>query len=236
MKILDVRIDNFSEQEILEKVRFFLQEKKFHQIATVNPEFVLIAQKDPEFKKIINRSDLCLADGTGIWFAFLRFGKFLKKRTAGADFIFKILDAASRKRMPVFIAASDCGLSSYEEIKESIRKIHPNLVVQGMDLDRDNFIPDLPIDQPVVLFCNFGAPYQEKFIHSLKRKKGDKIRLAIGVGGSFDFLTGKVKRAPKIFRMVGLEWLWRFLQEPRYRARRIFRAVIIFSGKVLVNK
>ncbi|HCU71111.1 MAG TPA: hypothetical protein DIC35_05180 [Candidatus Moranbacteria bacterium] len=236
MKILGVRIDNFSGKEALEKVEFFLQEDEFRQITTINPEFILLAQKDPEFKNIINASDLCLADGIGIWFSYLRFGKILKNRVVGADFTFKILETANEKKLPIFIANSNEGLSRWEEIRKAILEIYPNLIVSGANLDKNRYDLDLSQEQAQILFCNFGAPYQEKLIHSLKSQKNSKIRLAIGVGGSFDFLTGKIKRAPKIFQKIGLEWLWRFFQEPRYRARRIFRAVIIFPIKVLFSK
>lgn len=82
-----------------------------------------------------------------------------------------------------------------------------------------------------ILICNFGAPYQEKFIfHNIK--KIPTVKLAIGLGGSFDFLTGKIKRAPKIMRFIGLEWLWRLFKQPK-RIKRIFRAVIVFPLKLL---
>jgi N-acetylglucosaminyldiphosphoundecaprenol N-acetyl-beta-D-mannosaminyltransferase len=80
--------------------------------------------------------------------------------------------------------------------------------------------------------CNFGAPWQEFFIRS---QKNDIIKIGIGVGGTFDFWTGKVKRAPIFLRKIGLEWMWRLIQQPK-RMRRIFRAVIIFPIRVIFNK
>ena len=83
-----------------------------------------------------------------------------------------------------------------------------------------------------LFLCNFGAPYQEKFINSLKN---DILWVAMGVGGSFDYVTGKTKRAPKIMRIFGLEWLWRLILQPK-RIKRIINAVIIFPIKVILNK
>jgi N-acetylglucosaminyldiphosphoundecaprenol N-acetyl-beta-D-mannosaminyltransferase len=236
MEILGVRIDNFSEKEALEKVKFFLQEDKFHHVATINPEFVLLAQKDAAFKDIVNNCELCLADGIGIWFSHLRFGKILKNRVVGADLTRQILEIAHKEKMSVFIANSNKGLSRWEEIRNVILEMYPDLNVRGANLDKNRCDLDLSQEQAQILFCNFGAPHQEKLIHSLKSQKNSKIRLAVGVGGSFDFLTGKIRRAPKIFQKIGLEWLWRFFQEPRYRARRIFRAVIIFPIRILFSK
>ncbi len=233
MEILGVKIDNLSRKEVLEKVESFLHEDKFHQIATVNPEFILKAEKDEEFKNILNQSDLNVADGIGIWFAFLRFGKWLKARLAGADLAQEILGMANEKKLSVFLAINKNGLSSYEEIIRVLSQKYPDIEFSGANLDPLSFSSyDMQNTKYEILFCNFGAPYQEKFINSVKDAK---ISVAMGVGGSFDFITGKVKRAPKIMRYFGLEWLWRLILQPN-RWRRIWNAVIVFPIKVLINK
>ena len=99
MNILGVRIDNLSYSEVLGKIELFLGDGKFHQIATINPEFILEAQKNEEFKNILNGCDLNIADGIGIKFAFWRFGKLLKTRIAGADLMDKILEMADEKKL-----------------------------------------------------------------------------------------------------------------------------------------
>lgn len=237
MDILGVKIDNFSKREILQKVESFLVEEKFHQIATVNPEFILKAQEDEEFRNIISDCDLNVADGVGILFAHLRFGKILKARMAGADLVEEILKLAERNNHKVFLVADANALSSWEETKVAILKKYPSLEIFGTNFDKR--LPfasyQLPATDYEIILCSFGAPAQEKFLHSLKSQKDSRIRLAIGVGGSFDFLTGKIKRAPKFLRIIGLEWLWRFAQEPKYRARRIWKAVVIFPIKILFN-
>jgi len=265
MNILGIKIDNLSRKDILDKIQFFLQEEnprtisdekiygKFHQIATVNPEFILQAQKDDEFRKILNGCDLSVADGVGIWFAFLRFGKYLKSRMAGIDLMIEILNLANKNKLSIFLVSHIDALSSWEESREAILKIYPDLEISGANLDcHSGLEPEsshktqildaslyqydcTSISSCKIVFCNFGAPNQEKFIHSLKSLENSKIKLAMGVGGSFDFLTGRIKRAPRCIRKIGLEWLWRFLQEPRYRAKRIFRAIIIFPIRVLFN-
>lgn len=234
-KILGIRIDNLNKKEILEKVNLFLKENKFHQIATVNPEFILQAQNDIEFRNILNDCDLNVADGIGIWFAFLRFGKIIKTRLAGIDLMAEILKIADAKKLKIFLVSYAGALSSWEDVRDIVSIKYPNLRISGITLEERLSIKELVFDAEIV-FCNFGAPYQEKFLHSLKNSKNANINLVMGVGGSFDFLTGKCKRAPKLAQRIGLEWLWRFMQDPRYRAKRIFRAVIIFPIKILFKK
>lgn len=257
MEILGVRIDNYSKKEILEKIGFFLTEDnrstisgekvlgKLYQIATVNPEFILRAQRDTEFRGILNKSDLNVADGVGIWYAFLRFGKKLENRIPGIDLMQEILEIANRRSLTLFLAIHKNGLSSFEEIKQVLNKKYPNIKVSGQNFDpakSKKFINEVVGD---VVFCNFGFPMQEKFINLLKNKQNSslqlsgsrgKIRLAMGVGGSFDFVTGKIKRAPFRMQKLGLEWLWRLFQEPRYRFKRIVNAVIVFPIRILFNK
>ncbi|NTV40704.1 MAG: WecB/TagA/CpsF family glycosyltransferase [Candidatus Moranbacteria bacterium] len=233
MKLLGVRVDNLTKREILEKVKVFLSEKKFHQIATINPEFILEAQKNTNFSKILNRCDLNVADGIGIKFGFLRFGEFLKARFAGVDLLEKILEIANAKKLSVFLAISKNGLSSYEEIKAVLEKKYPNIQISGEDIDQNYTDYRLLVTDCCILFSNFGAPYQESFI---RNQKDAKIRLAMGVGGAFDFITEKIRRAPKLLRFFGFEWLWRFMQEPAYRFTRIFNAVIVFPVKIIFSK
>ena len=245
MYILGVRIDNLKKAEIIQKIYDFLDEPAFHQIATVNPEFILRAQKDAEFKNILNKSDLNVADGVGIWYAFLRHFGYLKNRIAGIDLMQEVLEIADKKGLSLFLAIHKNGLSSFADIKEALNKRYPNIEISGDDINPRKSKKMIAAVNHSLVFCNFGFPQQEKFINSLKNRRSanlqsrgfqGKIRLAMGVGGSFDFVTGKIKRAPKIMQQIGLEWLWRFIQEPRYRIKRIFNAVLVFPYKVIFSK
>ena len=230
-EILGIRIDNLTKIEIQQKVESFLTEDKFHQIATINPEFILAAQENMEFKNILNSCNLNIADGFGIKLAFWRYGKNLKCRLAGVDLMMEILQIANEKRLSVFLAANKNGLSSWEETRDAILKTYPNLEITGENINilDTNYKP--PTTNYQLIFCSFGAPQQEIFLRS---QKGGKIRLAMGVGGSFDYLTGKTSRAPQFLRHMGLEWLWRLILQPR-RLFRIFKAVIIFPLKVIFS-
>ncbi len=230
---MGVKIDNLSKQEILQKISCFLQGGKMQYIVTVNPEIILQAQKDEMLKNAINNSDLSVADGIGIKFAFWRFGKNLKCRFAGIDLMWEILRMANKKKLSVFLAANKKGLSSWQETAKAIKEKYPKLKIRGINIEKRVKDCQLPITNSDILFCNFGAPWQEKFIANLK-KRNVGVKLAVGVGGSFDFISGKIKRAPRWMRFLGLEWLWRLLQQP-HRLPRIFKAIIIFPIRILIS-
>ncbi|MFA5961684.1 MAG: WecB/TagA/CpsF family glycosyltransferase [Parcubacteria group bacterium] len=234
-KILGVRVDNLSRKEILEKIESFLDEGKFHQIATVNPEFILEAQNNLCFRTVLGNCALNIADGFGIRCAFWRHGWHLKSRVSGADLTLEILKLANQKKLAVHLVINKDGLNTFTEVRKAILKTYPNLKISGNDLDKNTVSCSLIADR-CVLFCNFGAPDQEVFLNS---QKDAKIRLAMGVGGSFDFLTGKVRRAPVFLRTVGLEWLWRLFQpqpweHKKKRLKRIWGAVVVFPIKILI--
>jgi N-acetylglucosaminyldiphosphoundecaprenol N-acetyl-beta-D-mannosaminyltransferase len=242
MYILGVRIDNLTKKEILEKIEFFLNEEKFHHIATVNPEFILRAREDEKFRELLNGSEMNIADGIGLRYAFLRFGGWLKCRWAGIDLMKEILCKANERSLSVCLIANINGLSSWEETRDALLKIYPKINFCGKDVDPlDDFSTEDNLNLNCnILLCNFGAPYQEAFINSVKN---DSIRIAMGVGGSFDFITGKIKRAPKIMRILGLEWLARLFFQPwqdkqilKKRWRRVFLAVIVFPIKIILAK
>lgn len=227
-KILGVKVDNLKKEEILARVNEFLISNNFHQIATVNAEFILHAQKDIDFLNVLNACDLNVADTISIKYAFWRYGKNLKYRIAGIDLMLEILKIANEKKLKIFLATSKRGLSTFEETKSEINKLFPELIIEGRNLE--NCEP-ITVDCELV-FCNFGAPEQEKFLNNLK---SDKIKLAMGVGGSFDYLTRKLTRAPRWMQKIGLEWLWRLILQPK-RFMRIFNATIIFPIKIIFSK
>jgi N-acetylglucosaminyldiphosphoundecaprenol N-acetyl-beta-D-mannosaminyltransferase len=234
MRIFGVRIDNLSREEILAAVDGFLDGPELRRIATVNPEFLLLAREDQAFADILNAYDLNVADGFGLHLAFWRRGKRLKCRFPGADLMPHILSLAEQKGLRVFLAARKDGLSSWQETAEAVRKRHPRLEISGEDREvrpSDFSKTHAKAAGYDVVFCNFGAPAQEVFLAGLAKASGT-VRLAMGVGGTFDYLTGKAKRAPRWVRAMGFEWLWRLTQQPK-RWRRIWSAVIVFPALFL---
>ena len=140
MNILGVKIDNLERNEMLLKMMDFLAEEKFHQIATINPEFIVEAEKNDEFKKILNDCDLNIGDGIGIKFAFWRLGKNLKFRMAGVDLMREILKIANIKKLKIFLVTSSRGLSTWEKTRNTILENHPDLIVDGINLKKNGVL------------------------------------------------------------------------------------------------
>lgn len=231
MQIFGIGIDNYSRAEVIDRIDLWLEEKSFHRIATVGPEFLLLATKNRAFRGALESADLRTADGTGLHIPFFLAGETLSARITGADLLPEIFRLAETKRLTIGLMLDPGGLSSYEAIKKVLIEQYPELSVAKFS--PEYLTGSLPIPYHIVL-CNYGAPLQEIMLAGLKGKPGN-IRLAMGVGGAFDFLTGTVSRAPKLLCSLGLEWAWRLWQQPR-RFKRIWNAVIVFPIKVLSQK
>lgn len=231
INILGINITNLKKEKILEKIEDFLNSDKQYQITTPNPEIILHALKDEEFFYILSKADISIPDGVGLKFSSWTLGKNLH-RTTGADLTRDILKLAEKQGKKVAILNWSGGLSSDEDIRNTLSKKFPKLefIIDNTSRDWQNFnLEKIKEFKPDILFVNFGASWQEKFIYH-NFKKLPSVKIGIGVGGSFDFLTGKQKRAPRVFRFIGLEWLWRLIKQ-RWRFKRIYNAVFIFPYK-----
>lgn len=220
MQIFGVTISQDSRQDILVQVDYFFSQPQFHRIATVNPEFLVLTTKDSQFKRALLSADLCVADGIGI----VLVGQFLRKKVTrfpGADLMKYVLTVAEQKRTTVYLALRKDGLSTYKETKKALLEQFPELLLTTN------------LSHAEVVLCSYGAPEQEIYLESL-RAAYPHIRLAMGVGGSFDYLTGKQRRAPQFLRVLGLEWLWRLILQPK-RFKRICTAIVIFPLKALLR-
>ncbi|MEA1936658.1 MAG: WecB/TagA/CpsF family glycosyltransferase [Patescibacteria group bacterium] len=237
IKILGVKIDKLAKKEVLEKVDSFLSADGQYQIVTLNSEIILETQKDEEYFYILNKADLSVVDGSGLKFAGLAAGNNLE-RIPGADLTKSILQIAENKKRKIAILNWSGGLSKKEDVEKALTKKYPALkfIVENIERDFKNFIKTKSFSslrefEPAILFVALGAPEQEKLIyHNLS--KIPSVKLALGVGGSFDFISGKLKRAPLIFRKLGMEWLWRLIIQP-WRWKRIYNAVIIFPREFI---
>lgn len=228
MRVLGIPIDNLAREAVLDRVAAWLAGEGFHRIATVNPEFLLLAEKNPLFCRALLSADLRVADGVGLHLPFWLAGEKLIGRYPGADLLHDILELAQARGYGVALALHEHGLSSPLQILAATKEKYPQLKVE---LLADASILD---SQSSIILCNFGAPLQETYLESL-RTKAPRFRLAMGVGGAFDFLTGAVPRAPSMMQQLGLEWLWRLYQQPK-RFRRIWNAVVVFPVRVLSQK
>ncbi|MCX6798228.1 MAG: WecB/TagA/CpsF family glycosyltransferase [Candidatus Falkowbacteria bacterium] len=235
MNILGINISELNWPELIRKIKEFLNDGRQHYIVTPNPEIILASHHDEEFFYILNQADLAPADGFGLKIA-ARLGAKNLPRISGADLSPEILKLAEENKQRVAIINWVQGLSNKQELTSALAKKYPNLKFLIIATEKKSHLSDSELNelnnfQPLILFTALGAPDQEKIIwHNLK--KIPSLRLALGVGGTFDFLTKKAKRAPKILRTLGLEWLWRLLKQPK-RIKRIIRATVVFGAKVI---
>lgn len=236
VEILGVHISNVTFDEALKRIGGFISEPRFHLVATVNPEFVLTASSDPVFKTILNQSDLSLPDGVGLQMAssYLHFFdhqlSVLTERVTGSDLFFKLCKLGSQKgwRIGLLGGQDFRGQNVCDLTKWRLEDYYPGIRVAYCSREPSDLVFTTPLD---LLFVAFGAPKQEKWL-SENRDQLSQVRVGIGVGGTFDYLVGKRRRAPRLLRNLRLEWLWRLLIEPR-RVGRIFRAVVVFPWRVL---
>lgn len=230
INILGTKIDNLNRQEAKERINEYLKGQESHYIVTPNPEFVLMAQKNKDFQNILNKADIAVPDGAGIvfaswWLKHLNLKQKIKfsERVCGSDLVEAML-RNYKDKYRILVISRDNALSQPSDIK----KIYPEIEVF---IDNPNILSRVLKFDPQIIFITFGAPAQEQWIHD-NLALLPNVKVMAGVGGSFDFLTHKIKRAPKVFRKFGLEWIWRLIQEPRKRFKRIYRAFLVFHQQV----
>lgn len=238
MHILEVRIDNLAKNEALAKAREFLHSSAQHLIFTPNPEMLVQAQTDPYFQEVLNKGSLNLCDGKGIQLV----AKEKVERIPGVDFMLDLCEMAAKEGKSVYLLGS--GFKEVvEHCKQNLQKkfsqlqivgIHPGLEIVNQKTGQlhynsdqnDAILEHIILTAPDILFVAFGHAKQEKWMYE-NLPHLPSIKIAMGVGGACDYISGKIKRAPKIVQRLGLEWLYRLLREPK-RIKRIWTATVVF--------
>jgi N-acetylglucosaminyldiphosphoundecaprenol N-acetyl-beta-D-mannosaminyltransferase len=203
-----------------------------HLVATVNPEFVMRASRDGEFARVLESAELCLADGTGVVWAARRQGCQIGAPVTGVDLIPLLAAMCASRGFRLFLLGSAPGVAA--EFASRLRAEHPGLEVAAHAGSPDSSSDEealrlIRAHRTQVLLVAYGAPKQEMWIDRTKDSSG--VAVAMGVGGAFDYLTGRVARAPAWMRRAGLEWLHRLAYQP-WRIRRM--AVLpVYAFKVL---
>ncbi len=225
-EILGIRFEANKESDVHSKIESSITENKTISIFTPNPDIIMKAQKDTEFKKILNSADILLPDGIGVILASKILSSPLPERITGIDMGEYILTLASKRGLKVFLLGGKQGVA--ELAAKKLRDRYNGLCICGTHhgyFDKNGkeskAVADYVSSQnPDIVFVCFGAPSQERWIYENK----DLIptsKIFIGLGGSLDVWSESVKRAPVIFRKLGLEWLWRVAHDLR-KADRLF--------------
>lgn len=226
--ILGVQFDDVTPAQAVDAACALLADGAFHYIVTPNPEFILAAEKDEEFRTILNRADLTLADGVGVAHAARLLGRPLQARVPGIDFAAQLLDTLCRSgRAPrLFLLGAKPGVA--QEAGERLVQAYPGLVLCGA---RDGYFDeDAPVvreiaqAQPDLVFVCLGAPKQERWMVRCGPLTG--CRLCVGLGGALDVFAGRVQRAPERWRKLGLEWAYRLVTQPE-RAGRMAKLPLV---------
>ena len=223
--ILGVGFDNYTMAELVEKGTEFLCSDGCHYVVTPNPEIVETCRENAEARRAVNGADLVIPDGIGVIYGARILGTPLKERTPGIEFGTHMIEKCARLGKSVFFLGAKPGVA--ELAAENMKKKFPDLKVAGTH--DGYFKEDAPVVEKVrasgadLLFVCLCAPKQELWI----ARNAAKLRVGavIGVGGTFNFIAGKVKRAPMWMQKCGLEWLHRLIKNPK----RIGRQLKLFS-------
>ncbi len=225
LSILGLPVDTITYKTWLEQIEIWLREKQSaKQVCTVNPEFIMIAQRDPIFFHILQRAALCVPDGVGLLWASRYLGAPLPERVTGSDGLPLIAEHAAERGWKIFFLGAGAGIAA--RAATILQARYPGLQVVGTHSgspaadEEDAIVALINKSGADILFVAYGAPKQDKWIaRNLPRLQ---VGMAMGVGGSFDFIAGTVPRAPEWLQKRGLEWLYRLLRQP-WRWRRMLR-------------
>ena len=230
ISICGVPIDTLSRSEALERCYDFLHSNALRQVTTINPEFIVEAQKSTAFLAVLQKSDLALCDGVGVQFAAQWLHGTKLERMCGVDFMVDLGELAQRSGASVFFLGGRNAVA--QKTAGVLQKRFPRLKIVGFSENID-ISTYRHID---ILFVALGAPKQELWIAQHREAlQAQGVRIAMGVGGAFDFISGNIKRAPRFMRKLGFEWLWRFAMEPQ-RLKRICNAVFIFPAYLWIKR
>jgi len=216
VSILGVKIDSMTFNQTFEKTKSLLETDNVDMIFTPNPEIIMHAHRDEEFKNILNTASICTADGIGVVKAANILNTPLPERVAGFDLASLIIEYASETGKSIFFFGAAPNVA--DAAKKRLTEKYPSLKIAGTrngyftNDDTPEIIEQINQSRADVLFVCLGAPKQEKWICNNRDKLN--VKLALGLGGALDVFAGVTKRAPKIFINLNLEWFYRLLKNP----------------------
>jgi N-acetylglucosaminyldiphosphoundecaprenol N-acetyl-beta-D-mannosaminyltransferase len=231
--ILGVRVDDVTLGEALDQIESFIHKRTPHHVVTVNPEFVMEAQRNETFAAVLRNAALAVPDGVGLNLV-TRWGKQpLQGRVPGVDLCERLAGLSAQKGYRIFLLGAAPGVA--EQTARVLRQRFGGVQIVGCysgsprSKDEPAIHERIHAAQPDILLVAYGAPAQELWIARNQPVLG--VPVAIGVGGTFDELAGVVQRTPQWVQRIGLKWLHRLIQQP-WRAKRIYTAVVRFPFAV----
>jgi len=234
--VLGTPVHKVTMDETLARVRRYMGEPGLHHIVTTNPEFVMMAQRDLAFRQVLQEADLCIPDGVGLLWASRRLRNPLLERVPGSELVYHLAHLAAQEGWRLFLLGAAPGVA--EAASSIFQARHPGLVVAGTyagspdAAENEAIVERINDSRATMLMVAYGAPRQDLWI-ARNRAVLLTVRVAMGVGGALDFVSGRVSRAPRWMQERGLEWFYRLYQEP-WRWRRML-ALPRFALKVLLS-
>ena len=230
--VLGVAFDDVTLEEAVDRGMALLDEEGPHLVATPNPEIVQIAEKDPEFARILADAALVLADGVGVIHAAKILGRPLKGRVPGIEFASALMERMAQTGRRLYLLGAKPGVA--EMAAANLQAKYPGLVICGTH--DGYFKEDGPVVQAIrdsgaeAVFVCLGAPKQEKWIAA--NGAATDAKLLVGLGGSLDVFAGTVKRAPEAFQKLGMEWFYRLCTQPSRIGRMAKLPLFLVSAAV----
>jgi exopolysaccharide biosynthesis WecB/TagA/CpsF family protein len=224
--VLGLPISAITYTEWLELIDQWVHEtpERLHHVCTINPEFTMLAQTDVNFHNILSRCDLTVPDGVGLLWAARHLGTPLPERVTGSDGLPRIAERAALTGWKLFLLGAAPGIA--QKTADVLRQRFPGLNIVGVysgspaPNEEDDIVERVNASGADILFVAYGAPEQDKWI--ARNTPRLRVKMAMGVGGSFDFIAGVLPRAPLWMQRRGLEWLYRLYLQP-WRIRRMMR-------------
>ena len=234
VELLGLNIDDYTFEESIKTAKELIDGAKVSQVVTINPEMFGEAEKNNDFANIVKEAEMVIPDGIGVKIALKLTGK-KAQRIAGIDFAKKLLQESALSGIPVGIVGSkeEVIVKAVENLRKEISGLNIVYYHNGYFQNDGEIYEELKSKSPKLILVALGSPKQEFFIYNAKKVLNPC--LMVGIGGSLDVWSGTVKRAPKIFQKLGLEWLYRTVTQPS-RLKRIFPTIPMFLIKVLCNK
>jgi N-acetylglucosaminyldiphosphoundecaprenol N-acetyl-beta-D-mannosaminyltransferase len=218
-KFLGVDVCNQTYEQITSSLFQDIDQKKKSFVVAINPEKIMKAQEDTELKTLLNKANYQIPDGIGVLLASRLKGGSIRERVTGIDMMMTLCKEAAIRGKRIFLYGAKPGIA--DEAKVELEKLYPSIqivgVINGYEKDQNLIRQAINEAQADILFIALGSPTQEYWIVENMNQLHPCVYQ--GVGGSFDVLSGRIKRAPAIFQKFGLEWLYRLLKEP-WRFRR----------------
>jgi len=217
VEILGLPVHNVDMPEALSAIRRFVRQGSPHHIVTADASMLVMAQEDPELRSIIANADMVTPDSIGVLWAAGRKKQTLRERVSGVEIAERLCAESAEQDYRMYFLGAAPGVAA--AAADRMREKYPGACIVGA---RDGFfsreedesvVNEVVATRANILFVAMGIPKQEKWIQCHRHKLGCAV--LIGVGGTFDVLSGQVRRAPRIMQVLRLEWLWRVLSNPR---------------------